>query len=205
MISQLLDITIVPVEYQLKIQHAQVEIRQDFQPTPEMKKTDAQVNIQTTQATAQYDSYQARRSLGFANSSDLVAQSVEKGKQSIAETTQDYVDTGKQMSRIDQQVTIPDIMRQKMFAQSDSGTLYTAFLPESGTEITWQPGGVDLEYQPGDLQINWDIQDPEYNYIPGEVHLEILQHARVDIEYLGGPLYFPPSGDPNYKAEQVAV
>ena len=37
-----------------------------------------------------------------------------------------------------------------------------------------------------------------YEFIPGDIEMSITQQPDVLIEYVGGPIYVPPSADPNY-------
>lgn len=200
MITQLLRTTVVPAEYKLRVQHAQLKIKQDFQPVPEINASQGEMKIQTTPTTATYDGRQMRKSLGFQNVDDIIDEAVQKGQQSISKTTQDHVQFGKEVSQPGKGVTIPELMRQKMFGEvSEKNNIGTVFLPQSSTDISWHPGNVDVEYNAGDMNFDWAIHPPEYTYIPGDVRLELIEHARVEVEYLGGPLYFPPSADPNYE------
>lgn len=40
---------------------------------------------------------------------------------------------------------------------------------------------------------------PEFEFIPGSIEFIISQMPELDIEYLGDPIYFPRSADPNYE------
>ena len=35
-------------------------------------------------------------------------------------------------------------------------------------------------------------------FTPGDIQIEVTQQPDVIIKYVGGPLYVPPSSDPNY-------
>lgn len=43
------------------------------------------------------------------------------------------------------------------------------------------------------------IQFTEFEFIPGSIEFIITQMPELDIEYLGDPIYFPRSADPNYE------
>lgn len=197
-ITQLINTKITPAQYQLRVQHAKLEIKQDFQPEAQIRTTRAQLKQDTTLPTMQIDSSEVRRSLGFQTVSDIDKQSADKAQQSLQEVTQKEVDISRMSAQPNAQ-TIPQIMHERIKSDAkNSNQLTTVFLPSGGTDISWQPGGVEFQYQPGDVDINWDVSAPEYNYIPGEVYLEMIQPLQVEVEFLGGPLYFPPSADPNY-------
>jgi hypothetical protein len=41
-------------------------------------------------------------------------------------------------------------------------------------------------------------QNTETDFIPPDLEVEIVEYPRVIIKYVGGPIYFPKSADPNY-------
>lgn len=65
-----------------------------------------------------------------------------------------------------------------------------------------------VSYSDGTLSINYQISNssevastkdiPEFEFIPGSIEFIISQMPQLDIEYLGDPIYFPRSADPNY-------
>jgi len=77
--------------------------------------------------------------------------------------------------------------------------LYTTVLPSTGAEISCEPAQLDINYNPGDVSADWQIKDTSYVFQPGSFHMKIVEYPDTDIEYLGGPLYVPPSADPNYE------
>lgn len=68
-----------------------------------------------------------------------------------------------------------------------------------------------VSYSDGTLSINYSMQNtdnsseayfserPEFEFIPGSIEFIIEQMPKLDIEYLGDPIYFPRSADPNYE------
>lgn len=78
-----------------------------------------------------------------------------------------------------------------------------------------QSGGNNFSYHDGTLSINYsmansggndDIGSLEdlkngFEFIPGNIEFIVSQMPELEIEYLGDPIYFPRSADPNYKGE----
>ncbi len=68
-----------------------------------------------------------------------------------------------------------------------------------------------VSYSDGTLSINYQmsmssaqsqelaLSSPEFEFIPGSIEFIISQMPELDIEYLGDPIYFPRSADPNYE------
>lgn len=194
---QVLQITSVPVQYKLNIEHARLEYQQDFIPRAEVKTTPPELNLETQNIQVRLDTYQARRSVGFNKVQDLIADGADRGRQAVTESMRNSVETGKQMSNIAEGVTISQIIEQKTIGNQPG--VYTAFLPSGGTDISWVPNNINIDYQGGSLNYDWKDMQQELNYVPGSVHMEILEYPRVDIEYTGGPIYIPRSADPNYE------
>lgn len=72
-----------------------------------------------------------------------------------------------------------------------------------------------ISYNDGTLSINYSMLNTEsgsdigsisdlkngFEFIPGNIEFIVSQMPDLEIEYLGDPLYFPRSADPNYKGE----
>lgn len=192
---QLLKITTTPMRYELEVESPKLEYQQDFIPDGEMTTSPAKLDIQTQNTEIQIDTYEARKSLGSVNLEDGVRLYTEKGKEHITKLIEQYVQMGKQLGQIQDGVEIGDIIRQKMIEQP---TLITVALPSTGADISWKPAKLDISYKPGDVDIDWQIKDASYVFTPGSIQMKIVEYPHIDIEYLGGPMYVPPSADPGY-------
>ena len=197
---QLLQITTTPMKYELVIEPARLEYQQDFMPRAKVETTDSELKIRTSPTVLRLDTYEARRSLGFATAGDRIRHAAQKGRSSIREYTTEAKEMGKEMSNIHEDVTIAQIIRQKMLEQPE---MYTAFLPSAGAEISWEPGSISLNYRPQQTDYDWQIKDNSLVDIPGSISVKIVEFAKVNIEYLGSPMYIPPSADPNYEEPMV--
>lgn len=72
-----------------------------------------------------------------------------------------------------------------------------------------------ISYNDGTLSINYSMIDSNsssdigsiadlkngFEFIPGDIEFIVSQMPELEIEYLGDPIYFPRSADPNYKGE----
>lgn len=198
--QQLIRITTVPIKYEVHSEPARLEMDVSHKSTApatySMQQRNARINLRAQNIQMRMDSYEMRKSLGLKNIRDLAADNAEKGRQQIQKLTQEYVQTGKQLARIDQGVDIGQIVQQKALEQP---TYYTAFLPNGEIEISWVPAQLDKQYQEGMLELDWQSKKNIFTYVPGSFSIEITQYPSVNIEYLGTPAYVPPSADPNYE------
>ncbi len=193
---QLLNITATPTKYELKIEPARLELSNpDKIPEAKLSFSPLELKIDSKNTTVRLDTYQARKSLGYMNIDDTIRANAENSVQQFNRNVRETVEFGQQVARIEDDVTIRDVVQQKMLEQPQ---LYTMFLPSGGVEISWEPNELNVKFTPGDVEMEWDRPQMELTYVPGSIRLEILEFAKVEIEYLGSPIYIPKSADPNY-------
>lgn len=197
---QLLQITVNHMQCELQIENARLEYQQDFTPSADIQTTPAKLQIRTKPAQQRLDSYDVRRSLGFASVGDRIQDASEKGQNSLNLYIRGTVEEGSQMANIEDGVTIGQLINQKMLEQP---TTITAFLPSGNLSIMWDAPEISTQVQQGDVKTEWDINQNTMSFVPGSVKLHITQYASVEVEYVGSPLYVPPSANPNYEEKSV--
>ena len=71
---------------------------------------------------------------------------------------------------------------------------------------------MDISYEAPDLTINYEmdklnfdlkVANGNFEFIPGNIEMSITQRPEVLIEYVGGPIYVPPSANPDYEPVDV--
>ncbi len=62
-----------------------------------------------------------------------------------------------------------------------------------------------FEYTPETIEFNWIREEKIMKGTPGSIERIITQYPGINITYLGGPIYVPPSSDPNYVEPEEAV
>ena len=77
------------------------------------------------------------------------------------------------------------------------------FLPKVGPEITWDPGEMNIRYEMDKLNFDWKLNQASFEFTPGDIEFTVTQRPEVVIKYIGGPIYVPPSSDPNYEPVDV--
>ena len=198
--EQLLRITSTPIKYELEVEHPKLEIKRE-NPSASVDTKPAKLTITNMKDTSvNISTYQARKSLGIMDFADFTAQNAAESQQALTKQIGEYVQIGNQTSQIQDGVTVGDIYRSKML-DSTNYQLYTAYLPSGGADLTWNPAQLDMNFQPGDVSVDWDVSANESNFIPGSIRMKVTQLASVNIEYLGGPLYFPPSAMQKFNME----
>ena len=49
------------------------------------------------------------------------------------------------------------------------------------------------------------MKQMHFTFVPGDIEFTMTQRPDVIIKYVGGPLYVPPSADPDYEPVDVNV
>ena len=99
-------------------------------------------------------------------------------------------------AKIDQDI-IPQLARQ----QTAEGPLNVNidFLPSAAPDLSWEGGELSIRYEMDKLNFNWRMNQMNFTFVAGDIEFTMTQRPDVIIKYVGGPLYVPPSSDPNYE------
>jgi len=195
----LLQITTIPIKIEIKVTNAKFEHSEDYtQPKVNIKTTNGGYVMQAEPLKLNIDTYQARKSLGYGNMTDgdMLAQKAQDGFTIAFQGTAKVAAEGDQLAR---GASPSEIALNNARAGATVQTIME-FLPKEGADITFDAGTLNIEYQMGEQDIDWDIHpDSPLEFIPGSVEFIVRDRPRVEIEYVGDPLYVPPSANPNYE------
>ncbi len=197
---QLLNITSTPMKYELQIEPARLEMSNPYLiPKFSAQSEPLELKIQSKNIKVKLDSYESRKSLGIMSVGDAITANAENSTEKFQRYVRNVVEIGDEIAKKEDDRTISEVVQQKMFEQPQ---LYTMFLPSGGVEISWEPNSVNFSFTPSETDYEWEEPKTEFTYIPGSIRLEILEFAKVEIEYMGEPIYIPKSSDPNYEPPQ---
>ncbi len=197
---QLLNITSTPMKYELKIEPGRLEMNNpDLIPKFSAQTEPLELKIESNNIKVKLDTYESRKSLGIMSVGDSIEANAKNSVKEFQRYVRNVVEIGDELGNKEEDRTISEVVQQKMFEQPQ---LYTMFLPSGGVEISWEPNSVNFSFTPSETNYEWEEPKTELTYIPGSIRLEILEFARVEIEYMGEPIYIPKSSDPNYEPPQ---
>lgn len=191
----LLKITRIPMEYELSVQHARLERGRSSPPVVEISRQRGGFTMRSRPAKLQLDSFEARNTLS-PSTRTAISQNAQKGIQAASEAAESYSSEAAQMrwSRPGEGgEMLSQIFAQRM--QMPTGQFQLSFLPAAGIDITYQAGDLTTTYQMDRMAFNLKLNNSEVEYIPGSVDISITQYPDVLIEYMGSPLYVPPSAE----------
>lgn len=199
MIPNLLQITTIPIQIEIKVTNAKYEpVEEDRQPKVNITTQNGGYVMEAEPLKLNIDTYEARKSLGYGymNDADLMQKKAQDGFSIAFQGSARVASEGNQLAR---GMTASEIAINNARAGATVDTIME-FLPKEGAQVTFDAGKLNIEYQMGGQDIDWDVlpQLP-MQFIPGSVELIVRDRPRVEIEYVGDPIYVPPSANPNYK------
>ncbi|NLJ15974.1 MAG: hypothetical protein GX346_02450 [Clostridiales bacterium] len=196
----LLEITTVPVSIEINVTHGTFEHNDEYRQQPKMKMNvkEGGLEIQAEPATLKIDTYKQRASVGEVNmkTADLIKKNVDKAYKIAYDATAKIVNEGNMLEK---GMKASEIAVQNARAGYSIETVMD-FLPKTGPEVSYNEGKLNINYEIDDIDIEWEnIFEKPVKFIPGKIEIQVEQMPKVEIEYVGDPIYFPKSSDPNYE------
>ncbi len=192
----LIEITTVPIQIEMKTTHAKLEYARG---TAEMEITSEKngLSIKSRPIKVNIDTYEARNSL-TPTLARYLEQGAQKGQQAAYEATATYARQGQLLleTRVGEELVTQ--FAEEAMMKDVKTNVGLDFLPKTGPEITWDPGELNIRYEMDKLAIDWKLNEGSFEFTPGNIEFTIAQRPDVVIKYIGGPVYVPPSSDPNY-------
>ncbi len=197
----MITITTVPISIELKTSHAQLKNNSGKQsmgvPKLSMKYNKGGYKIESEPIKVNIDSYESMKSAGIMSPLDTTFDAKDKGIRIAYQAAARYADEGDTLANIHPSANpIPALA--KNYFNRDIETMLS-FIPSQKPNITWDKGMLNIQYDMDEYDIDWEKARPSFEFIPPTIELTVLERPSVVIEYIGGPIYVPPSADPNYE------
>lgn len=198
----LIEIQTVPIEIQMKVTHARLEYARGTAQV-EISRDKKGLSIRSNPIKVNIDSFESRNSV-MPTTATVIRQQAQAGKQAAYQATAVMARQGRMMmeARIDQDV-IPQLAKQQNLGQPTEANI--EFLPSVGPDISWDGGELSIRYEMDKLNFDWRMAQPSFTFVPGDIEFTMTQRPDVIVKYVGGPLYVPPSADPDYEPVDVNV
>ena len=198
--NPLIEIKTVPIEIQMKVTHARLEYARGTAQV-EISRNKGGLNIRSQPIKVNLDTFEARNSV-MPTTSTLIRQQAQAGIQGAYQATAVLAREGRMMmeARIDQDV-IPQLAKAQNLGQPTNVNI--DFIPTTGPDISWDGGEMSIRYEMDKLNFDWRMEQMSFTFVPGDIEFTVTQQPDVIIKYVGGPLYVPPSADPNYEPIDV--
>lgn len=199
----LIEIKTVPIQIEMKLTHARLEYARGTADM-EVSRDKGGLHIKSQPIRVNLDTFEARNSV-VPTTATSIRQAAQKGRQAVYEATATYAQQGRMMMETK---VGEDVIGQIAAASTGVGqdvNVNIQFLPKTGPEITWQGGQMNIQYEMDKLNFDWRLQKMNFEFTPGDIEFSVKQRPEVIIKYVGGPLYVPPSADPDYEPTDVKV
>ena len=192
----LIEIQTIPIEIQMKTTNAHLEYARGTAQM-EVSRDRRGLQIRSQPIRVNIDTFEARSSI-VPTTAQSIQQGAAQGQRAAYEATAVLAQEGRMMmeAKIDQDV-IPQLAQQKTVDQP--AQLGIQFLPEVGPDISGTGGEMSIRYEMDKLNFDWRMNQMQFTFVPGDIEFKVTQQPDVVIKYIGGPLYVPPSADPNYE------
>ena len=196
----LIEITTVPIEIQMKVTPARLEYRRGTAQM-EITRDKGGMNIRSQPIRVNIDTFEARSSI-VPTTIQSIQQQAQLGGQAAYEATATMAREGKMMmqAKIGQDV-IPHLAREKTAGQPSEVNIN--FIPSASPDISWSGGEISILYEMDKMNFDWRMEKMAFTFTPGDIEFSMTQRPDVIIKYVGGPLYVPPSSDPDYEPVDV--
>lgn len=202
--EQLIEITTVPIKYQLKVQNASLEYKSSLAEV-EITRDKGEMKIRSKPIKLRMDTFDARNSIAPTTRTSI-AQAAERGTRVAYEATANFAREGQLMLRA--KIGEGSEVLSKIFAERVApaqGDFQLDFLPSTGPNIDWEPAEFDIEYEMDKLNFSARIGKGDFEFVPGSIELQIEQMPDIRIEYIGKPIYVPPSAGERFEGKQIDV
>ena len=197
----LIEITTVPIQIEMKTTNAKLEYARA---TAEMEITREKngLQIKSRPIKVNIDTFEARNSLP-PTLARYLEQNAQKGRQAAYEATATYARHGQLLLQTRLGEELVTKFAEEAMMKDVKTNVGLDFLPDPGPEITWDPGELNIRYEMDKLNFDWKMGEGSFEFTPGDIEFTVTQRPDVVIKYIGGPIYVPPSADPNYEPVDV--
>ena len=197
----LIEIKTVPIELEMKTTNARLEYKRG---TAEMEisRDTGGLNIKSRPIRLKLDTFEARNSLS-PTPMRSITEAAQKGRQAAYQATGTYARHGKLFlnAKVGEDVVGKILAEPMQEAMNVEAAL--DFLPQGGVNMDWEAGEMQIRYEMDKLNFDWKVDNASFEFIPGDIEISVSQMPDVIIKYIGGPLYVPPSADPNYQPVDI--
>lgn len=194
--EQLIKIQNVPMAYELKVNNAKFE-RKSSTAELNVTRTDGGLRIESQNIKVNIDTFEARNSVS-PTARRSIEQSAQKGTQASYEATARFTEEGKLLmdAKLDGEA-LNQIFKNR--SELPTGEFGLGFSPSERPEISWSEPNISIQYEMDKLNFEFKLQNGDFEFIPGNIEITVTQYPDVIIEYIGKPIYVPPSADPDYE------
>ena len=195
----LIEIKTVPISIEYKVTAAKLQQRSAMAEV-EISRNKGGLSIKSRPVKVNIDTFEARNSISPSPRTSI-EQAAQRGKRYAYDATARFAQEGEMMLDIHlQQDPIPELAAQRGM---ETGEFNMEWLPGASPEISWEPAELNIRYEMDKLNFDWKTGRQNLEFIPASIEFRVAERPEVVINYIGGPIYVPPSADPDYEPIDV--
>jgi len=197
----LIEITTVPIQIEMKTTNAKLQYANG---TAEMEVS-RDVNglsIRSKPIRVNIDTFEARNSITPTLARQMEQDAV-KGREASYRATATFSNQGQLMMQTKLGEEVVTKFAEQAMMKNYKPNVALDFIPRAAPEIDWDPAELNIKYEMDKLNFDWKINQFGFEFEPGDIEFTVTQRPEVIIKYVGGPIYVPPSSDPNYEPVDV--
>ncbi len=203
MIRPLIEIKTVPIEMEIKVTNARLEYARGTADL-EISRDEGGMQIKSRPIQLNLDTFQARDSLGApASAASAIKQYSQRGQQAVYDATATIAQQGEILLKAQIGEDVIGQFSEESIMKDYKPNVGIDFIPKTGPEISWDPAEMTIRFEMDKLNLDWRINKNQFEFTPGNVEFIVKQKPDITIKYIGGPMYVPPSSDPNYEPVDV--
>lgn len=198
--QQLIQITNVPIMIEMKSTMASIQRKAQNVDLNISRSEGGGLKIKSDPIKVQIDTFEARSSIA-PTTKRSIEQAAQKGSNAAYEATARMAKEGQMFldAKLSGGQAIDQVIANS--AQSPEREFIYSRIPTVPPEISWSEPDISIQYDLEKLNFDWRILRGDFEFVPGSIEITVTQQPEVVIEYVGSPIYVPPSADPNYEGE----
>lgn len=193
--ERLIEIKSVPIEIKMTVNHARLDYSRSKMDL-NVSRDRGGLNLKSKPTRLKLDTFEARNSI-CPTAMRSIEQAAQKGDQKVYDIMSAYArqTDALRSSQIGDQL-ITQFSKESQQVNMDFAM---QFLPSVPVNISCDDGELNMRYEADKLNFDWRMNEGKFEFTPGSVEFSVEQQPDVIIKYIGGPLYVPPSADPDYE------
>lgn len=196
----LIEFKTIPMSIELRVNNAKYELASS-EASVEIRHENGGLQMRMQPTQLKIDTFEARNSTPFKSAMRSHSEYAKKGTQAAYEATANLAREGNMMVNIhlNNDNVLTDIAYQRFTREMMSKEFNLGFTPSEPIKIEFTEPSLNINYEMDKLYFDMRQNKRKMEFTPGSIELIIKEYARIELNYVGSPIYIPPSSDPNYK------
>ena len=200
----LIEIKNIPIEIEMKISHAELKYTRGTADLEISKDPNKAMQIKSKPIKINMDTFQSQGIVVPTAKSSSKTGVLQEKQTTYHQATASHAQQGHDLllnARLDQQV-LGQLARDAAVPQ-DSSAKIPVIVQNQIADNTLQDAEMNIRFEMDKLNFDMRLATQEFEFTPGDIEFSVSQRPEVIITYIGGPIYVPPSSDPDYEPVDV--